>query len=86
MGVLALHTLLPGLAGLPPPPRPESIRRAKEWLSRRMPPGATHQETAHQPSFAVQFDLDAARAAAPSFDKLCRHVRFLVTGERERHD
>ena len=59
---------------------------AKEWLSRQMPPGATYQETAHQPSFAAQFDLDTARAAAPSFDKFCRDVKFLVTGERERHD
>ncbi|MFD8725612.1 hypothetical protein ACFV2H_48675 [Streptomyces sp. NPDC059629] len=50
-----------------------------------MPPGATYQETAHQPSFATQFDLDVARAAAPSFDKFCRDVQFLVTGVRERH-
>lgn len=42
--------------------------------------------TAHQPSFAAQVDLDAARAAAPSFDKFCRAVKFLVTAERERHD
>ncbi|MFJ9250064.1 DUF4276 family protein [Streptomyces sp. NPDC101776] len=87
---LAGAASLAGRAGLPhdlqPPPRPESIRGAKEWLSRQMPPGATYQETAHQPSFAAQFDLDAARAAAPSFDKFCRDVKFLVTGERERHD
>ncbi|MFF2217366.1 DUF4276 family protein [Streptomyces antibioticus] len=87
---LAGAASLAGRAGLPhalqPPPRPESIRGAKEWLSRQMPPGATYQETAHQPSFAAQFDLDAARAAAPSFDEFCRDVKFLVTGERERHD
>ncbi|UXX98127.1 hypothetical protein N7U49_48435 (plasmid) [Streptomyces sp. AD2-2] len=42
--------------------------------------------TPHQPSCAAQFDLDATRAAAPSFDKFCRAVKFLVTAERERHD
>ncbi|BCL22214.1 DUF4276 family protein [Streptomyces tuirus] len=78
---------LAGKAGLPedlaPPAEPESIRGAKEWLSRRMPRGSTYQETAHQPSFATLFDLDTARAAAPSFDKFCRDVRFLLTGKRE---
>lgn len=70
-------------AGLAPPSEPESIRGAKEWLSRRMPRGSTYQETAHQPSFATLFDLDAARTAAPSFDKFCRDVQFLLTGKKE---
>ena len=73
---------LAGHMGLPddlaPPPQPESIRGAKEWLSDRMPAGSTYRPPAHQPSFAQHFDLDAARNAAPSFDKLCREVlRFL---------
>ncbi|MGW4102406.1 DUF4276 family protein [Streptomyces sp. NPDC004976] len=73
---------LAGHMGLPhdltPPPNPESIRGAKEWLSDRMPAGSTYQPPAHQPSFVQHFDLDAARHAAPSFDKLCREVvRFL---------
>ncbi|MFJ4832109.1 DUF4276 family protein [Streptomyces sp. NPDC088747] len=73
---------LAGHMGLPhdltPPPHPESIRGAKEWLSQRMPSGITYRPPAHQPSFAQHFDLDAARSAAPSFDKLCRDVlRFL---------
>lgn len=73
---------LAGHMGLPldltPPPNPESIRGAKEWLSDRMPAGSTYQPPAHQPSFVQRFDLDAARHAAPSFDKLCREVvRFL---------
>ncbi|WP_327730515.1 DUF4276 family protein [Streptomyces sp. NBC_00487] len=78
---------LAGLAGLPddlvPPPTPEAIRGAKEWLSKRMPPGSTYQETAHQPSFAQRFDLSAASAGAPSFDKFCRDVLFLLTGKRD---
>ncbi|MDK1474847.1 DUF4276 family protein [Streptomyces sp. 549] len=78
---------LAGRAGLPQdlsaPPDAEAIRGAKEWLSRRMPRGATYQETAHQPSFAQSFDLAAARQGAPSFDKFCRDVTFLLTGKRE---
>ncbi|MFF7647052.1 DUF4276 family protein [Streptomyces canus] len=74
---------LAGQAGLPqplaPPAVPETIRGAKEWLSDRMPRGSTYQETSHQPSFVTLFDLDAARAAAPSFDKFCRDVHFLLT-------
>jgi hypothetical protein len=73
---------LAGHMGLPhdltPPPHPEAIRGAKEWLSDRMPAHSTYRPPAHQPSFAQHFDLDAARHAAPSFDKLCREVlRFL---------
>ncbi|NEC86471.1 DUF4276 family protein [Streptomyces sp. SID12501] len=73
---------LAGHMGLPhdltPPPDPEAIRGAKEWLSERMPAGSTYRPPAHQPSFVQHFDLDAARNAAPSFDKLCREVlRFL---------
>ncbi|MGW7610048.1 DUF4276 family protein [Streptomyces sp. NPDC054766] len=75
---------LAGRAGLPadltPPSAPETIRGAKEWISRHMPRGATYQETAHQPSFATCFDLDAARSGAPSFDKFCRDILFLLTG------
>ncbi|MGW8847967.1 DUF4276 family protein [Streptomyces xiamenensis] len=73
---------LAGHLGLPddlaPPPDPESISGAKEWLSRRMPRGATYSPAAHQPSFAQRFDMDAARRFAPSFDKLCREVLRLL--------
>ncbi|MGK3945042.1 DUF4276 family protein [Streptomyces sp. RP5T] len=73
---------LAGRMGLPhdltPPPDPEAIRGAKEWLSHQMPAGSTYRPPAHQPSFVQHFDLEAARNAAPSFDKLCREVlRFL---------
>jgi hypothetical protein len=74
---LAGHMGLP--TDLTPPPHPESIRGAKEWLSDRMPAGSTYRPPAHQPSFATRFDLDAARNTAPSFDKLCREVLRLLT-------
>ncbi|MCS0639106.1 DUF4276 family protein [Streptomyces sp. LP05-1] len=87
---LAGATGLAGVAGLPdglvPPPAPETIRGAKEWLTRQMPRGASYQETAHQPSFVQRFDLDAARSGAPSFDKLCRDVEFLITGKTPGRD
>ncbi|MFE5407200.1 DUF4276 family protein [Streptomyces sp. NPDC056580] len=73
---------LAGHLGLPddlaPPPHPESIRGAKEWLSDRMPRGVSYQPTAHQPSFVEHFDLDAARRGARSFAKLCRDVLRLL--------
>ncbi|BBA99649.1 hypothetical protein RVR_6363 [Actinacidiphila reveromycinica] len=73
---------LAGHMGLPhdlvPPPDPEAVRGAKEWLSDRMPPGITYRPPAHQPSFAQRFDLEAARAGAPSFDKFCREVARLL--------
>jgi hypothetical protein len=69
---------LAGLMGLPddlaPPPAPESIRGAKEWLSGQMPAGIIYRPPADQPSFVKHFDIDAARQTAPSFDKLCREV------------
>lgn len=73
---------LAGHMGLPhdltPPPHPESIRGAKEWISERLPTGLTYRPPAHQPSFVQHFDLDAARHTAPSFDKLCREVLRLL--------
>jgi hypothetical protein len=63
-----------GLApGLSSPSDPESIRDAKGWLQKAMPPGRKYSETIDQPSLASKFDLNAARRA-PSFDKLCREI------------
>lgn len=55
------------------PPDPESIRGAKKWLEKAMPPGRTYSPTVDQPSLASKFDLSAARRA-PSFDKMCREI------------
>jgi len=60
-------------ADLDAPEEPESIRGAKEWLSRRMPPGQTYRETLDQPALAATFDLALARCA-PSFEKFEREV------------
>jgi hypothetical protein len=55
------------------PADPESIRDAKGWLQKAMPPGRKYSETVDQPSLASKFDLNAARRA-PSFDKMCREI------------
>lgn len=72
---------LQGLRGLSPllepPPLPESIRGAKEWLSRHRVDGHAYQETLDQVALAAQLSLDEARSAA-SFDKLVRDVLRLV--------
>lgn len=60
-----------------PPPDPESIRGAKEWLTRRMPSNRAYSPTRDQPALTDAFDMDAARSA-PSFDKLWRDVTYLL--------
>jgi len=67
-----------------PPPEPESIRGAKEWLSAHMPSGQPYRPTLHQSALTAIFDLDTARMA-PSFDKLWRDVSSLLAGE-STHD
>ena len=60
-----------------PPPEPESIRGAKEWLSRCMPPDRAYSATRDQPALTALFDMTTARSA-PSFDKLWRDVTYLL--------
>jgi hypothetical protein len=78
---LAAATSLAGNRGLPsdlqPPPSPETVRGAKEWLSRQMPLGRRYVETLDQPALASKFDLELARSA-PSFDKCWREVSRLM--------
>lgn len=79
---LAAAESLAGQRGLPEdlrsPPAPESIRGAKEWLSRRMPAGRRYRETIDQPALAAVFDLEMARGNSPSFDKFWRAVEGLL--------
>jgi hypothetical protein len=62
--------------GLVPPPDPEHIRGAKEWLGKRMGQRG-YSETLDQPALASIMDIDAARAC-DSFDKLVREFALLV--------
>lgn len=80
---LAAARSLRGWRGLPddlePPPNPQGIRGAKEWLTERMPGAAVYSPTADQPSLAAAINLDQARSTS-SFDKFCRAVCALVGG------
>lgn len=70
---------LRGLAGdLEPPPDPETIRGAKEWLTARMPEGRSYVETLDQSALTASMDLLQAREAAPSFDKFFRDLVAIV--------
>jgi len=69
-------------AAITAPAAPESIRGCKEWLSRYRPPGDPYKPKADQAGLAAAFDLDMARAGAPSFDKFCRDITYLITGKR----
>ena len=60
---LAAACSLRGVAGIPanlePPPEPEAIRGAKEWLSRQMEGG--YDPLIHQLLFTERFSLEEAR-------------------------
>jgi hypothetical protein len=79
---LAAAVSLRGARGLPddlePPPNPEAVGGAKGWLRRHRTDGLSYSETVDQPALAHRFDLDAAKAAAPSFDKFWREVERLM--------
>lgn len=72
---LAAAESLRGCAGLPseldPPANPESIRGAKEWLSKQMP--RPYDPIIHQSRLTAQFDLHLARAV-PSFDRFIQRL------------
>jgi hypothetical protein len=76
---LAAARSLAGQRGLDPdllgPDRPEDVRGAKEWLTRRMT--RPYSPPLDQPALASVFDLEQARRA-PSFDKLYREIGRLI--------
>jgi hypothetical protein len=51
----------------------ESIRGAKQWLTRHVKAGRPYSPIPDQAAFAANLDLQAARRA-PSFDKFYREV------------
>lgn len=62
---------------LEPPPDPEAVRGAKEWLRDRMEGSRSYAETLDQVALTAVMDLDAARRA-DSFDKCYREVSGLL--------
>jgi hypothetical protein len=79
---LAAAESLRGRRGLPadlePPPDPEAIRAAKEWLARRCTGPTKYSPTADQAALTAVFDLDVARGRSPSFDKCYREIERLL--------
>jgi len=61
------------------PPDPESIRGAKEWLSRQRPGDWAYRETLDQPSLSAVVDLESISARSRSFRKLQKEVIRLCT-------
>ncbi len=65
------------------PADPESIRGAKEWLSRQMPTGVRYSETTDQAALTAAFDMQAARRV-DSFDKCYREIFKMLSELRNK--
>jgi hypothetical protein len=61
------------------PSLPESIRGAKEWLSKAMPSGYAYKETVHQVKIVSHLDLDHLHEHSPSYRHLKKAVLELVS-------
>ena len=59
------------------PQNPEAIRGAKEWLADRSAGAKRYAETADQAALTSQFDMAAARANSPSFDRAYSEIERL---------
>ncbi|MBI3480555.1 MAG: DUF4276 family protein [Nitrosomonadales bacterium] len=60
------------------PADPESVRGAKEWLSKAMPKGVTYKETVHQAKITATLNFDHLIGHSPSFAHLDRALARLV--------
>lgn len=64
-------------AELEPPPHPETIRGAKEWLSRNMVLARKYSPSVDQAALVAVMDLTAAKSCK-SFARLCREIQRMV--------
>ena len=73
---------LRGVCGISPdavsPPNPESIRGAKERLSKNMMNRRRYLEVDDQPVLAANIDFDLTKDRCPSFNKFLREVHDLI--------
>lgn len=68
-----------GLRGdIDAPDHPEDVGSPKAWLKHRMTAGRSYGPVVDLPVLVRIFDLDLARARAPSFDKFCRALETLL--------
>ena len=78
---IAASTSLGGMHGISenisPHQSPDSVRGAKEWLTKQMPRGYSYRETIHQAAFARSIDLKAAQSSR-SFRKFYKEIELLV--------
>lgn len=63
----------------PFPANPETVRAAKEWLSRRLPSGMAYKEMVHQVKITNALDLGRLRNSSASFAHFERSVLALVS-------
>ncbi len=70
-------------ASMTAPDEPDSTPRdAKGWLTHQRGKHRPYSPTADQALLTNAMDIALARANSPSFDKLCRDVRHLLTGNQ----
>ncbi|KQY88848.1 hypothetical protein ASD35_15065 [Pelomonas sp. Root1444] len=60
------------------PSTPESIRGAKEWLSKALPKGQAYKETIHQDRISSQLSLEVLRKTSASFNRFERSLLDLI--------
>lgn len=60
------------------PTNAESVRGAKEWISKARPKGLAYKETVHQVKLVHQLDLDRLRERSPSFQRFEQAVLRLL--------
>lgn len=79
---LAAGESLAGRRGLPDalssPANPESIRGAKEWLSKQMPRGQIYAPAVDQAALAATMDLALAKKRSDLFAKCMREIESLL--------
>ena len=79
---LASAESLRGVRGLrddlAPPPNPDAIRGAKEWLADRAAGARRYGERADQAALTSHFDMAAARANSPSFARAYAEIARLL--------
>jgi Domain of unknown function (DUF4276) len=64
------------------PGSPETIRGAKEWISKQLPRGKIYKETEHQVTMTRLIDLNEASKNSRSFRRLQSALDFLLASAR----
>lgn len=72
----AVFTDIPKQASFPA--QPETIRGAKEWLSKQRPSGMAYKETVHQQKITAHLNLQTLRERSADFAHLERAVLQLI--------